>query len=352
MKRVALVLAAAVLLPLVLPASASEAAVRRVRVVRCPGGDCWPTAFAFTPNGRKIFYVRRLTGEIRVFDRQTRRDRRWHRIRNVATSGEQGLLGLALDPAWPKRKRVYAYFTHRNPLQNRLVRLVKRGGQTRSKRLATIPAASFHNGGAIGFGPDGKLYAVTGDAGNPALSQRRRNPAGKVLRVNRDGSRPKDNPFPKSKAWSFGHRNSFGLAFDPRTGRLWQTENGPQCDDEINRILKGRNYGWGPGSSCPNTSTEGPSPVRPRHRFNPVVAPTGAAFCERCRLGGAVNGNLLVGAWVTNRIYRLVLNDRRTGVLRRRVLFVNPRGVLALQAAPDGRVFFSDPTGIYRLRRS
>jgi aldose sugar dehydrogenase len=351
-KRIALAVAAALILPLLLPPSLASAAVRRVRVIACPGGDCWPAAFAFTPNGQRIFYARRFTGEIRVFDLRTKRDRRYHRIRGVATSGEQGLLGLAVDPGWPRQRFVYAYYTNTNPLQNRIVRIRKQGGSTRVKRLATIPAANFHNAGVIHFGPDGKLWAVTGDAGNRALSQRRRSPAGKVLRMNRNGSRPKNNPFAKSKAWSFGHRNSFGFAFDPRTGRPWQTENGPECDDEINRILKGRNYGWGPNSSCPGTSTEGPNPVRPRHLFNPVVAPTGAAFCQRCRLGGAVNGNLLVGAWNTNRIYRLVLNDRRTGVVRRQVLFANPRGVVAVEAAPDGRIYFSDPGGIYRLRRT
>lgn len=352
MKRAATLVAAAVLLALILPPSAASSATRRVRVVPCGGGDCWPAAFAFTPDGRRIFYAKRFTGEIRVFDLQTRRDRRWHRIRGMATAGEQGLLGLALDPAWPAQRRVFAYYTHASPLRNRIVRIAKDGGSTRRRVLARIPANSFHNGGVIQFGPDGKLYAVTGDAGTPASSQRRRNLAGKVLRMNRDGSRPGNNPFSRSRAWSFGHRNSFGLAFDPGTERLWQTENGPECDDEVNRIRRGRNYGWGPGSTCPGTSTAGPNPVQPALRFNPVVAPTGAAFCRDCRLGPRVRGNLLVGAWNDGRIRRLVLNGNRTGVRGRRLLFTNPRGVLAMEAAPNGRVYFSDPTGIYRLRRS
>lgn len=333
-----------------IPLSPASAA-RRVRVVSCPGGDCWPTAFDFTPNGRELFYVRRFTGEIRVKNLRTGRDRRWARIRGVATSGEQGLLGLALDPRWKRQRFVYAYYTNRSPFQNRVVRLRKRGGETKRKRLLTLGANGNHNGGVIHFGPDGKLYVVTGDLGNPGNAQVRSHPAGKVLRITRSGARPKGNPFSRSKAWSYGHRNSFGFAFDPRTGRLWQTENGPTCTDEINRIVRGGNYGWGSGSSCPDTSTEGPDPIKPQQVFNPVQAPTGATFCHRCRLGRTTNGKLLVGTWNTGRIYRYGLRGERRRLGGRSLLFENPRGVLALERAPNGRVYLSDPSGIYRLRR-
>ena len=328
----------------------SASAAKRVRVVSCGDSSCWPTAFDFTPNGRKIFYVRRFSGEIRVKNLRTKRDRRWARIAGVATSGEQGLLGLALDPRWPKKKNVFAYYTNRSPLQNRIVRLRKGGGKTRRHRIFSLGGNSNHNGGVIGFGPDGMLYAVIGDLGDPSNSQDLGHPGGKVLRMNKKGGRPADNPF-GSRAWSYGHRNSFGFAFDPRTGSLWQTENGPECTDEVNRIVKGGNYGWGGGSSCPDTSTVGPSPVKPQATFNPVQAPTGAVFCQACRLGARTNGKLLVGTWSTGRIYRYGLQDGRTALGARSVLFDHPRGIVSLEAAPDGRIFFSDAYGIYRLRR-
>lgn len=330
----------------------AEAAVRAKRVVRCRGGgQCWPAAFAFTPNGRKLFYAERLSGRIRVFNFKTRKDRRWHRIRNLATSGEQGVLGLAVDPRWPRKRWLYVYYTQGSPTQNRVVRIRKRKGNVRIGRLLRIPANSFHNGGVIHFGPDGMLYAVTGDAGNRALSQSVSSPAGKVLRVTKAGKRPGDNPIGGSKAFSTGHRNSFGFTFDPETGRLWQTENGPECTDELNLVLPGRNYGWGPGSSCPNTSTEGASPTGPAATYTPVIAPTGAAFCQGCRLGGAIEGRLLFGSFNDRRIRSVKLTPDRIGVAAQTVLYNHSSFVLAVEAAPSGRVFFSDERGIYRLRR-
>lgn len=332
------------------PLSSAGAAPKRVQVVGCGGSSCWPAAFTFTPNGKKIFYVRRFTGEIRVRQLGRKRDRRWARVGGVATSGEQGLLGIALHPRWPKRRDVFVYYTSASPFRNRIVRLRKRNGQTRRHRIFTLGANSNHNGGVIRFGPDGMLYVVTGDLGDPGNSQNLGHPGGKVLRMTRKGRRPSTNPF-GSKAWSYGHRNSFGFTFDPRTGELWQTENGPSCTDEVNRIVKGGNYGWGSGSSCPDTSTVGPDPIKPQQTFNPVEAPTGATFCERCRLGAKTEGKLLVSTWNTGRIYRYGLQNGRTKLGARSLLYSQSGGIVALEAAPNGRVYFSTPNGIYRLRR-
>lgn len=333
-------------------AAPAAAAVRAKRVVRCAGGsECWPAAFAFTPNGRKVFYAERLSGRIRVKNLRSGRDRRWHRIRNLATNGEQGVLGIAVDPAWPRKRWVYAYYTHGSPTQNRIVRIRKRKGRTVVRRLLSIPANTFHNGGVIHFGPDGKLYAVTGDAGDKALAQDTSSPAGKVLRLTKAGKRPADNPLPGSLALSYGHRNSFGFAFDPETGDVWQTENGPECEDELNHVLPGRNYGWGAGSSCPGTSTEGADPTQPEVFYTPVIAPTGAAFCDGCRLGGKTEGSLLFGSFGDGRIRRVRLTGDRADVASQAILYSHGSFVLAMGSAPNGRVFFSDARGIYWLRR-
>ncbi len=350
MRRATAILGAAALL-LALPPLGdrpASAGVGRKRIVVC--NNCWPAAFAFTPNGTRLFYAHRFTGVLRVKNLATGADRRWGRIRGVATAGEQGVLGLAVDPRWPRKKFLYVYYTNASPLQNRIVRLRKVSGKLRRGRLATIPASGNHNGGVIHFGPDGMLYAVTGDAGQPARSQNMGDNAGKVHRMRKGGRPPADNPDPGSTIYSFGHRNSFGFDFDPQTGRLWQTENGPECDDELNLVRSGRNYGWGPGSNCPGTSTEGPNPRQPKHKWNPVIAPTGAAFCDGCGLGPRTEGTLLVGAWNPDLILRLTLNAARNDVASQRILYSNPQGVIAVERAPDGRIYFSDPDGIYRLK--
>jgi glucose/arabinose dehydrogenase len=348
------VLLAASFLAAVPPLSGGPAgAVGKQRVVRCKKPKlCWITAFAFTPAGDEIFYVERFSGEVRRRSLDGGQDTRFAKIKDVAGVGEQGVLGIALDPDWesgPDQERVFVYYTERHPERNRIVLLHRGTGGLDRNVLATIPATTNHDGGALHFGPDGKLYAVTGDAGVPGRSQQVANPAGKVLRMEEDGSRPSDNPFGKGKAFSIGHRNSFGFAFDPQNGQLWQSENGPTCDDEINLIRPGRNYGWGAGSLCPGTSESGPNPVQPALKFNPLVAPTGMAFCDGCGLGAGVEGDLLVGTYLRRVIYALDLNGGRDGIAGRSTLAHHKRAVLAVEAAPDGRVYFSDQRGIYRL---
>ncbi len=110
--------------------------------------------------------------------------------------------------------------------------------------LDLIPGHRIHNGGRIRFGPDGKLYITTGDAGQPQLAQDLQSLAGKILRANADGSVPADNPFPRSLVYSFGHRNPQGLTWHPLTKDLYATEHGPSGHDEINLIKAGANYGW------------------------------------------------------------------------------------------------------------
>jgi glucose/arabinose dehydrogenase len=337
----------------------ASAAVRRRVVNSCRSGpqQCWPAGFAFTPRGNAMFYAERFSGEIRRFLFRGRRDTRFARIRNVADSGEQGVLGVEVDPRWHRAARfrwIYVYYTQNSPEVNKIVRLRRRpGGGVRTQLVTKIPAASgYHNGGALDFGPDGMLYAATGEAHNAALAQNRRNKGGKVLRMKPDGSRPRTNPFRRSLAFSFGHRNSFGLTFDPRTRRVWQTENGPECEDEINLVLKGRNYGWGAGSDCPNTSTSGPNPRRPEKKFTPPIAVTGAAFCFRCGLGRGPRGDLVFGSYNDGRIRWAPLTRNRSNLGRVRSLYDQGNGVLSVEARPrTGDIYFSDSRGLYRLVR-
>lgn len=173
-----------------------------------------------------------------------------YEVAGVRETSEGGLLGIALHPDFDQNKHVYLYSTTDvgGTLTNRVERY-RLDGQTlrdRTEILTGIPASANHDGGALAFGPDDKLYVTTGDAGNENAAQDRESLAGKILRINPDGSIPNDNPF-KSTVWSYGHRNPQGIAWDDK-GRLWATEHGRSGlrsgYDELNLIEKGANYGW------------------------------------------------------------------------------------------------------------
>jgi glucose/arabinose dehydrogenase len=161
-------------------------------------------------------------------------------VPGVAAGGEGGLLGLAVSPAFERDRLVYAYFSAQG--DNRIVRFRLGGGPVEVLREG-IPRAGIHNGGRIAFGPDGMLYAGTGDAAERGNAQDPGSLGGKILRLRPDGGVPADNPDPGSPVWSLGHRNVQGLAWDA-DGRLFATEFGQNRVDEINRIEPGGNYGW------------------------------------------------------------------------------------------------------------
>ncbi len=321
-------------------------------------GLAFPAAFTFARDGR-IFYGERLTGEIRIFDPATRSDRLFFTVPDLATDGEQGVLGLALHPDYPATPYVYAFVTRLvgGVARNEIVRITSSGGTGASMwPMFTAPAASHHNGGRIMFGRGRLLYAVIGDNGFARNSQDLTTTAGKVLRMTAWGAVPAGNPFPGSYVFAYGIRNSFGFTFDPQTGRMWETENGPECNDELNRIAWGANYGWGPSATCStppepprNTNQDGPSPILPQRWYATPNAPTGAAFCTGCALGTASEGRLFFGAWKTGEIRRVTLGPLRWNAVSQTVVYVHQGRILALEAAPDGALYLSDHTGIYKL---
>lgn len=168
-------------------------------------------------------------------------------IKAVQAVGEGGLLGIAVDPKFDKTHWVYLYYTvgHRGDYSNKVVRYHYTQHTLKQPKVLVnnIPGARIHDGGRLRFGPDHKLYITTGDADDQRLAQDKSSLGGKILRINRDGSIPKDNPDQHSPVYSYGHRNPQGLAWD-RQSQLWSTEHGSYAHDEINLIKKGNNYGW------------------------------------------------------------------------------------------------------------
>jgi len=355
MRRIGLLAALVPLLVAGLAVGSDAQTGSGVHAVPVATGLAAPVGFTFTPVGRLV-YLERNTGWLRFRNLQTGADHRVYRVTAINIDGERGALGVALHPDWPSSPFVYVYTTRNTSqgLRNQILRIrVKDDHGVGVLRILSVAAgpASNHNGGRIRFGPDGKLYVVIGDNADPSNAQDlSTNFRGKILRLNPDGSIPATNPF-GTRVWAYGVRNSIGFGFDPRTGRLWESENGPSCNDEINRVVRGGNQGWGPSQSCPDTNNSGPTPrVLPRYTFSNTLGLTGLAFCDRCGLGAGYDGDLLVGAVNDGRIRRFDLNAARTGFDVGPLQVIDrPAGVLSLEVGPNRRIFFSDFEGVYRL---
>lgn len=324
-----------------------------------------PVGFTFDSRGR-IWYVGKASGEVRVLNLERDSDRLFYRFSGVSSLGERGALGIALHPDFPRTPFVYVFVTRgagTRPLENQIVRLRSDGGRGRHPRVifrSPTTIRTNHNGGRILFGPDGMLYAVVGDGGvDQATAQDLDDVRGKVLRMTPTGGVPGDNPF-GSLVFSYGLRNSFGFDFDPQTGDLWETENGPECNDELNRIQPGANYAWGPsfdcGSASPplDTNADGPVPrVLPLEYFTPTIAPTGTAFCDGCGLGPGAEGTFFFGTSKEGTLYRVSLNGSRDDIVSVDSVLSDPGRIVSVEEAPDGRIYFSDLAGrIFRLVQS
>ena len=245
-----------------------------------------------------------------------------------------GLMGLAIDPEYEKNNYIYLYyatsFDNSYPkkdyyLKTRISRFTYKDGQLFGEKilLDDIPGSLFHAGGGLEFGPDGKLYATTGDAGLPQRSQDIDFLGGKILRINPDGTIPQDNPYSNSYVYSRGHRNSQGLAWHPETLELYATEHGNWRYDEINLIKKGGNYGW-PSMKCDEVMDQN-IPLQGNATFplkcfkNWTLAPSGAVFVTD--KNHPWYGNLFVAGLRGKHLHRFVMEDNK--VVYDEIFFVN-----------------------------
>jgi aldose sugar dehydrogenase len=340
------------------PAQARGATIHAKKIT---GGLHEPVGFTFTPNGR-IFYVEKSSGEIHLLNPDTDKHPLYYTVKHVLSDGERGTLGIALHPNYPEKPFVWVYATRNvnGNARNQILKLKRIGGHLKLLRVIwSVPSVGgYHNGGRILFGPDKMLYAFMGDGHDSANAQIiSDNDQGKVLRMTGHGLVPGDNPFPGELIYTRGNRNSFGFTFDPMTGSLWQTENGPQCNDEINLILPGENYGWGPSENCngphpDDTNQDGPNPIQlPKLFFADTIGITGAAFCDGCHLNAASEGGLFFGDVTAGDIQRVDLNVARDDTLNGTLTTIldDTGASLSLEVAPNGSIYYSDFNAIYKL---
>ncbi len=246
-------------------------------------------------------------------------------IAEAQPAGEGGLLGIAVSPDYATDGLVFVYYTAAN--DNRIARF--RLGEQPQPIVTGIPKAGIHNGGRLAFGPDGYLYASTGDGGSSSRSQEQGSLAGKILRMTKDGAPAPGNPFPGSIVWSYGHRNVQGLAFSA-AGQLFATEFGQNTWDEINRIEPGDNYGW-PLVEGVGNNTSYVDPIQ--------TWPTSESSCS----GAAMSGDVLVAACLRGQRLWLMRIDEAGALASPPVAaFVGEYGRLrAATTAPDGSIWIS-----------
>ncbi len=254
--------------------------------------------------------------------------------------GEGGLLGIALDPDFISNHYIYVMHSYidNGTIYNRVVRLLEENHKATIDRviLDRIPGGSVHNGGRIKIGPDQKLYITTGDAGNPNLSQDINSLAGKILRINLDGSIPMDNPFKNSLIFSLGHRNPQGLAWNSNN-MLYASEHGQNAQDEINIIIPGANYGWPIVQGDEDTTNV--IMRKPLLHSNEITwAPSGITFVNQ----GTWNGKLLVAALRGEQLISVSLNNQGTKVETYESWLVDTYGRLReVIHAPDGSIYLT-----------
>jgi glucose/arabinose dehydrogenase len=311
------------------------------------------TSMVFAPDGR-LFFTEKNTGEIRIMTPEHKiLDNPFATVNDLYVNWEQGMLGLAIDPEFDINHYIYVYYTAlvdtENPndgkVINRVVRFTDNNNNTGTDPtviMDNIPASrGYHSGGAMAFGPDGKLYITVGDATEHIFAQDPSILIGKVLRINKDGTIPQDNPYPNSPVYTIGHRNMYGIAFD-NNGTGLVTENGDVRYDEINLLIKGGNYGF-PTSQPANLPPEraNDSSIKPLRSYWDTIAPTQMIYYE----GDAVpelKGMFLFGSF-TGDIYALKLSEDKKSIVEELKIelshfpFVPTVGIAQ---SPDGKIYY------------
>lgn len=269
------------------------------------------------------------------------------KVLNVSNQSEEGLMGMTLDPNYQQNKYLYLCYAYVDGgVFDQVVRLTDKGHELAEEKIIInkIPAAEFHAGCRLRFSPDGKLFISTGDARQRQLPQDLNSVAGKILRLNADGSIPSDNPFGNSPVYSYGHRNSQGFDWNPISGIMVATEHGPSGvdgpggGDELNIIEPGQNYGWPIVSH--RQSKEGM--VSPLLGWTPAIAPASGMFYTGTVFPQFTNNfffGMLRGAGISRVVFDL--NNPEAVVSYEKLPGVDVGRVRDIVQGPDGLLYFT-----------
>ncbi|MCH2288047.1 MAG: PQQ-dependent sugar dehydrogenase [SAR324 cluster bacterium] len=323
----------------------ADAALAEVKVETVADNLKIPWELVFAPDGR-IFFTER-DGNLWVIENES--------MELVATfpashTSEGGLLGLALDPEFEKNNFLYLYQTYFDfeLHHNKVVRYTVSNNQLTDEQILIdkIPGAVWHDGGRIKFGPDEKIYITTGDSTNANLSQKIDSLAGKILRINADGTIPSDNPFESSPVFSYGHRNPQGIDWN-ENGILVSSEHGPSGEkgyahDEINVIEPGKNYGW-PVIVGDSNNLKYTNPIL--HSGDVTWAPSGLLYYDSDKIP-EWKGMFLVAALRGQHVMVMDLDLENNRVNSVEKIFQDEYGRLRdLVQSPDGDVFVLTSNG-------
>ena len=325
----------------------------------------FPVGMTFTPAG-ELLYVEKATGAVRLV--RADGSRRFFPVMQLDVNAlqERGMQSITLDPDFATNRQVWLYFTaagtERDFAANKVLRFRLEDGRGHDAvEMLSVPIDSgylVHNGGGLQFDSEGYLYVGIGDYGDAARPQNLEIPHGKIHRFAVDGDRlivPEDNPFADSSIFAYGLRNPFDYAFDPISGRLFATENGDNCDDEINLILPGFNYGYREGYECVGRKyvTGLGSYLPPLLSYTPTIAPVGITFYDHPAIP-EWRGDLFFCSWNTG-----ILHQARLNAGRNRVVFDRPLDLgevscrIDVTVSPDGAIYFGtvgeEGGAIYRL---
>jgi glucose/arabinose dehydrogenase len=306
-----------------------------------------PWSIVWAPDGRMIFTER--PGRVRVFENGKLRSQPLFVVSDVEPGGESGLMSVALHPQFASNHWLYLSYAYKG--DDTRVRVVRyREGDTgltdRKVIIENIPAAQFHAGCRLRFGPDAKLYITTGDATDRELAQRLDSLSGKTLRLNDDGSVPADNPFAgqayaRPEIWTYGNRNGQGIDFQPGSNLCFETEHGPSGfdgpggGDEVNILEKGKNYGW---PVIHHTASRA-GMESPLLEYTPACAPASGMF-YRGNAFPQFKGNFFFGCLRGTRLIRVVLDGRRV-VSQENLLSAKYGRIRDVAEGPDGNLYFS-----------